>query len=316
MKIHKYYLSIVSPVFGSPELVGELCNRLHNVLPTITNDYEIVLVFDCSPDDGWEQIEEQCALDPRVRGVRLARNFGQHPAITAGLTVASGDWVVVMDCDLQDQPEEIPRLYAHAQSGFDLVLGQRQRRQDSALKTLGSRMFYRAFSYMTDTQQDPRVANFGIYRRCVIDAILSMGDYVRYFPTMAQWVGFRRDSIAIEHAPRTQGKSNYSVRKLLSLAFDTIIVFSDKPLRLTVQVGMAIWILSSTVSVVYFVRYLLGQITVSGYTSLFLSIWFLGGIIVFLLGVVGLYLGKTFDQAKGRPTYIVAATKNLTETAR
>jgi dolichol-phosphate mannosyltransferase len=273
-------------------------------------------VFDCSPDDGWYRILDQCTADKRVKGIRLSRNFGQHSAITAGLASARGDWVVVMDCDLQDQPEEIYRLHEHALGGdFDVVFGQRKVRKDSWLKKFLSKAFYRVFSYMTNTAQDPRIANFGIYRRPVITAILSMGDYVRYFPTMAQWVGFRRDVLEVKHSERAAGKSNYNLSRLFRLAFDTILVFSDKPLRLAVQFGMTICLLTLLVSIVYLVRYTLGQITVTGFTSLILSIWFLSGIIVFLLGVVGLYLGKTFDQTKSRPVYIVAATENLDDTS-
>jgi len=304
-------LSVVIPVYGAPELISELCNRLHKSLSEITQDYEIILVFDCSPDNSWEKICEECKKDKRVKGIRLSRNFGQHYAITAGLKYAIGKWIVVMDCDLQDQPEEITRLYQHAQNGYDIVFAQRIERKDGLVKRMSSKVFYRVFSYMTDSHQDASIANFGIYRKCVIDAIMSMRDYVRYFPTMAQWVGFRRDVITVKHAERCIGRSSYSWKKLLMLAFATIIVFSDKPLRLTIKMGMLICLVTLAIAATYFCRYLHGSITVSGYTSLILSIWFLGGVVIFLIGVLGIYLGRTFDQTKQRPTYIIQATENL-----
>jgi len=158
---------------------------------------------------------------------------------------------------------------------------------------------------MTDSRQDVTIANFGVYSDKVIHATLSMRDYVRYFPTMAQWVGFQSTAVEVEHARRSLGTSSYSLQKLLNLGIDNMIVFSDKPLRLAVKAGMSVCVLTIVVASVYLYSYLSGGIIVSGYASLILSIWFLGGIIIFLVGVVGVYLGKTFDQTKRRPTHIV-----------
>jgi dolichol-phosphate mannosyltransferase len=304
-------ISVVSPVYGAPSLIQPLVERLRASLGQITEDYEIVLVFDCSPDDGWSRITEQCRKDPRVKGICLSRNFGQHYAITAGLRSARGRWVVVMDCDLQDRPEEIPPLYAKAQEGYDLVFAQRTIRKDGWIKCLGSRAFYWLFSYLTDTVQDASIANFGIYRASVVEAILSMGDYVRFFPTMVQWVGFRRAKMPIRHDSRQAGDSSYDWRKLFRLAFDSIVAFSDKPLRLTVKLGMGICILTGAVALWYAYLALTGHIVVLGYASLILSIWFLSGVIIFILGIVGMYLGKAFDQGKRRPHYIVREKINV-----
>ena len=156
--------------------------------------------------------------------------------------------------------------------------------------------FYAVFSYLTDTRQDASVANFGIYRRCVIDAILSMGDRFRYFPTQVQWVGFRKAYLPVQHAERAEGKSSYNFRRLMRLALDTIISFSDKPMRLMVKFGFVITLLSVLIAIVYLVRFLLGDIVVLGYTSLILSLWAIAGIIISLLGVVGLYIGKRLSN--------------------
>ena len=266
---------------------------------------------DASPDNSWQAIEAECQKNPKVKGLNLSRNFGQHYAITAGLSYAKGEWVVVMDCDLQDRPEEIPNLYAKAQEGYDSVLAQRVQRSHGWFKKLGSKCFYKVFSYLTETKQDASVANFGIYNRKVIDAVLSMGDAMRYFPTQIQWVGFKRAYLPIQHDERAEGKSNYNLSRLFRLAFDTIISFSDKPMRLMVKMGLFVTLASFIVGIVFLVRYCLGEIEVLGFTSLIISLWLLGGIIISLIGVVGIYLGKLFEKAKDRPTFIVNEKLNI-----
>ena len=172
-------------------------------------------------------------------------------------------------------------------------------------------MFYKVFSYLTETQQDASVANFGIYNRKVIDAVLSMGDAMRYFPTQIQWVGFRKAYLPIQHDERAEGKSTYNLSRLFKLAFDTIISFSDKPMRLMVQMGLLVTLAAFIVGIVFIVRYCLGLIEVMGFASLIISLWLLGGIIISLIGVVGIYLGKLFEKAKERPTFIVNDKCNI-----
>jgi polyisoprenyl-phosphate glycosyltransferase len=308
------YISAVSPVYLGGDMVEELVNRLSRALSQISDRYEIVLVEDGSPDDSWERIVELASQNPRVKGIRLSRNFGQHYAITAGLRRARGDWVVVLDCDLQDQPEEIPALHAVATAqDYDLVFARRQARQDNLFRRFSSKCFYTIFSFLTDTHQDSSVANFGVYSRDVVNAVLSMGDHIRYFPTMSQWVGFRRGYKDVEHSKRATGTSSYSFLKLLKLAGSNALAFSNKPLALTVALGAVISGASLVIAVYFFVQYLLGNVVVLGYTSLILSIWFVGGMVVSLLGVVGLYVGYTFEKVKGRPTYIVSKQLNLND---
>lgn len=311
MKNKEKHISVVIPVYGTPELIPELCKRLHRSLTEITEQYEIILVFDCSPDNGWETICNECKYDERVKGIHLSRNFGQHYAITAGLVHAMGKWVIVMDCDLQDQPEEIIKLYHKAMQGYDIIFAKRKKRQDSFLKCWSSKLFYSFFSYMTDSMQDASIANFGIYKKEVIESILSMKDHIRYFPTMAQWVGYRSTTLEVEHARRNMGESTYSLKKLFYLALDNIIVFSDKPLKLTIKLGMSVCLVTVLVASFYFIKYLTGSITITGYTSLILSIWFLSGMVIFIIGIIGTYLGKVFEQTKQRPTYIVSSTINI-----
>ena len=299
------HISVVSPVYKAESIVKELVVQLHEYLRLITDNYEIILVNDASPDDSWKMIIEECAKDERVKGINLSRNFGQHYAITAGLNIAKGDWVVVMDCDLQDRPDEIPNLYRKAQEGYDSVFAQRVERKDRFLKRLFSKIFHLLFSYLTDTKQDASVANFGIYNRKVIDAILSMRDSIRFFPTMVQWVGFRKFYLPVQHSDRYEGKTSYNFKSLLYLALNNIIAFSDKPLRLTIKTGAIIALLSLFFAIIYIILYFTGVIYVLGFTTLILSIWFLAGIVISILGIVGLYVGKTFENVKKRPTYII-----------
>lgn len=303
-------ISVVSPVYRGEKMLSELVRRIKENVLTLTENYEIILVNDASPDNSWTEIEKACATDKRIKGLNLSRNFGQHYAITAGLQFAKGEWIVVMDCDLQDRPEEIPNLYKKAMEGWDIVLAQRVQRSDGWLKRSCSKSFYRLFSFLTETEQDSTVANFGIYNRKVIDAVLSMKDQIRYFPTMVQWVGFRRFYLPVVHDERKEGKSAYNFKRLFYLAVDTIISFSDKPLRIATKLGFSISFVSLLIGLIYFVRYLLGYVTVSGYASLIISLWFIGGMVILLLGVIGLYLGKAFDKIKNRPIFIIESTLN------
>lgn len=305
------HISIISPVYRTENIIGELLKQLHENLQAITDNYEIILVNDASPDNSWTEILKEGEKDKRVKGINLSRNFGQHYAITAGLSFASGEWIVVMDSDLQDRPDEIPNLYTKAQEGFDSVFAQRVQRTDSFFKRNFSKLFYFFFSYLTDTKQDPSVANFGIYHRKVIDAILLMKDQIRFFPTMVQWVGFRKCYLPVKHSERFEGETSYNYKSLFRLALNNIIAFSDKPLRLTVKIGFFLAILSFILGIAYFISYILGIIEVLGFTTLILSIWFLAGIVIGILGVLGLYIGKMFEKVKNRPLFIIQNTSNL-----
>ena len=298
-------ISIVSPVYRAEKILPILVSEINLVMERIGEDYEIILVDDRSPDNSWEVMKVLSSQNPKIKSIRLSRNFGQHSAIFAGLTRAKGDWVVVMDCDMQDQPKEIAKLYKKALEGYDIVLGQRENRKDKFLKKLSSKLFYKVFNYLSGANFDNNVANFGIYHQKTIKSILDMGDYVKFFSLFINWIGFKSVSIPIEHGEREEGKSTYSVGRLFKQAFNVIISFSDKPLRLFINFGLSISVLSFIVGIYYLYLALTGKIAQPGFSSLILSIWFLSGIIISCIGIVGVYLGKTFDQTKGRPTFII-----------
>jgi glycosyltransferase involved in cell wall biosynthesis len=301
----KPHISIVSPVYKAERIISELVKRLEDSIAKITSNYEIILVEDCGPDKSWSVIENIAKKNPRVKGFKLSRNFGQHYAITCGLDHAKGDWVVVMDCDLQDQPEEIYKLYKKTKEGYDVVLAKRIDRQDNIFKRFFSKAFYRTLGYLTGSKMDESVANFGIYNQKVIQSLTLMRESIRYFPTMVKWVGFNQIAIPIEHAERSEGKSSYNFKRLFNLALDIILAYSDKPIRLMIKFGLIISLASFVMGLIYLIRYLIGEVTVQGYTSLVISICFFSGLILVMLGVVGLYVGKTFEGVKKRPIYII-----------
>jgi dolichol-phosphate mannosyltransferase len=305
------HISVISPVYKAEKIISELIRQLHENLATITNEYEIILVNDASPDNSWKVITDECAKDSRVKGIELSRNFGQHYAITAGLHHAAGEWIVVMDCDLQDRPDEIPNLYKKAQEGWDSVFAQRSDRQDFFLKKIFSKMFYKFFGYMTDTKQDYTIANFGIYNKKVINAILDMKDQIKYFPSMVQWVGFEKYYLPVQHSARYEGKTSYSFKSLMRLAMNNIITFSDKPLRLTIKVGFIMSFFSFILAIYNIIARFIGIINVEGFTTTVFSIWFVGGFIVMMLGIVGLYIGKIFETVKNRPLFIIKNKINV-----
>lgn len=299
------HISIVSPVYRAEKIVGKLVDEIRLHLSLLNCTYEIILVDDRSPDNSWEVMLKLSAKFKEVKSIRLSRNFGQHPAIMAGLSQATGDWIVVMDCDLQDQPKEIIKLYNKAQEGYEIVLAQRENRKDGYLKKLSSIIFSKLYGFFTDTKYDNEIANFGIYKNKVVKSILSINDNIKFFPLFVNFVGYKNTTVLVEHAERASGSTSYSLSKLLSLALNSIISFSNKPLKLFVKFGMLISVLSFFIGTYYIIQALNNKIEVLGFTSLIVSIWLLSGIIITTIGITGIYIGKIFDQTKNRPIFII-----------
>lgn len=298
-------ISFVSPVYKAESIIKKLVVEINKTMEKIKLPFEIVLVDDRSPDNSWEIMKDIAKQYSNVKCIRLSKNFGQHPTIMAGLNHVKGEWVVVMDCDLQDQPKEVVKLYNKAIQGYDVVLAKRKIRQDSFLKRMSSKIFSKVYGYFTETEYDNEVANFGIYHKKVIKSILQVSDYIKFFPLFVKFVGFNSATIDVEHAKRKEGKSSYSFASLISLAFNTIISFSNKPLKLFVKSGMVISILSFLFGLYNIYLSLIGEIQILGYSSIIVSIWFLSGIIITTIGITGIYVGKIFNQVKNRPIFIV-----------
>lgn len=305
------HISVVSPIYFGEKMVHELVSRIKKNVSQITDDFDVILVNDASPDNSWEMILKECEVDHRVKGINLSRNYGQHRAITAGLNYAKGDWVVVMDCDLQDRPEEIPRFYYKAMEGYDKVLGERENRKDSFLKKMSSTVFNAVFQYFSGIKANKKIANFGIYKKDVIEAICKMPERDRGLGLLLYYVGFKTVTIPIEHGHRLEGKSSYTLSKMLKLAFGTIISNTNKPLRLMVGWGFMLSCVSIAIAIYNIVAYFWGTIRVPGFTTTVFSIWFVGGMLMMQLGIVGIYIGKVFDQVKGRPLYVVMDEINI-----
>ena len=293
-------LSVISPVYGAPTLLRELVRQIEETVRELTAEYEIILVEDHSPDNSREIITEICKENKRVKGVFLSRNFGQQYALNAGFDVSTGDYVVTLDCDLQNPPAQIKDLYEKIQEGYDIVMTQ------------GSHLFNKLMGYLTDTKQDESLAEFAIYRRKVIDAMAQMGDYRRYYPLMNQWVGFKTAKVMVNHDERTDGKeSSYSMRKRIDLAVTTAVSFSTKSLRLIVYFGLIITFIAILFALFLVVKTLVTGIDVSGWVTLFVSMWFIAGIMIMVIGIVAVYIGNIFDEVKHRPSYIIDEKLNF-----
>jgi glycosyltransferase involved in cell wall biosynthesis len=298
-------ISIISPVYKAESIVDELVSRIIKSVEKISNNYEIILVEDGSPDQSWKKIEENCLKNNNIVGVKLTRNFGQHYAITAGLVQSKGNYVVLMDCDLQDLPEEIINLYSKAIEGFDVVLGRRSERKDSFSKKIFGEIFYAVLGYLTETKTDNTVGAFRIMSRTVVNSFCSMKEYNRFFGGMIDWLGFKTAYVNVQHAPRASGKTAYNFNKLINLAFNAAVSFSDKPLRLAIKLGFGLTLLSGIYIFYIVMLNIIFGTTAVGWTSLIASVFFSTGLVITLLGVIGLYIGKIFEEVKRRPLYVI-----------
>lgn len=309
-------ISVVIPVYGCKGALPELHRRLVATLEGMGVSFEIVLVDDHDPQNSWEAVAKLCALDPRVVGVKLSRNFGQIRAITAGLDLCRGQWVVVMDCDLQDRPESIPQLYATAQEGYDVVFARRIARKDTGVTKFFSRAFYKVYEYFTDGNYDASLCNFSISRRIVIQSYCSMRERNRAYTMFIKWLGFKQTAIDLEGDERFEGESSYSFKKKMSMAFELITAQSTKPLKFAVTIGFAFALIAFVAIVAIVINFALnGDDVLAGWSSTIAAIFFMGGLILASVGVVGLYVGNIFEEVKGRPLYVVAEVLNGNVTA-
>lgn len=304
-------ISIVSPIYKGEKMLRHLVERCEAAVSTITDDYELILVNDCSPDNSWEVLKGICAEDKHVKAIDHSRNFGQHPAISTGFKYVTGDWVVLMDCDLQDRPEDIPALYAKAQEGWDVVFARRGERHDGFFKQLGGKIFHVFFRWLTGIKTDKNIGNFSIFKRSIVDEIVRIPDQSRAFGTLIRHVGGKTTSIDVDRPQREEGTSGYTLSRLLKLTFENSISNSSKPLRLATTLGLLMSVISGVLAFYQIIAKFTGLITVPGYTSTIASIWFVGGLLLFVLGIIGLYVGKIYDQVKGRPYSVVRETINV-----
>jgi glycosyltransferase involved in cell wall biosynthesis len=309
-------IAVIIPVYMGKAVLRELCQRLVESLEQITNSFSVILVDDRSPDDPWTLIRAIGEEDPRIKGIQLSRNFGQHCALTAGIDYANADWYVVMDCDLQDAPEDIPILYGKAREGYDMVIGMRRKEGHGFAKRGSSRLFYALFNLLAGLELQWEVGNFRIFSNCVADSLRQMREQMRFLPANLNFVGFHVGKAELPHHSRPEGKSSYTLRRLVRLASSIILAHSNLPLRLAAFLGLAISALSLLAAIAILVRKLLWGIAVSGWASLIVALFVIGGIQIFITGVVGIYVGKCFEEAKRRPLYFVKDISNLHDRTR
>lgn len=307
----KTFISVVTPEYNGAKMIPEFIDRVSKTLLTITDKYEIILVNDSSPDDTWNIIQNECKINKNIKGIDLSRNFGQHYAISAGLAYAQGDWVVVMDCDLQDVPEDIPKLYKKAMEGYDLVMVKRTEKHVGWWKRMSSVWFHKFFNLLSGANTEPTEANFSILSKKVKDEYNNIPMQARAYGIILSIIGFKKGYINLPQEARGEGKSGYTLKKLFSFASTVIIATTNRPLRLSVSIGFIMSFLSFALAVYNIIAKLLGFIHVAGYTTTVFSIWFVGGMLLSMIGVLGLYIGKIFDQVKGLPLFVVRDKVNF-----
>jgi dolichol-phosphate mannosyltransferase len=305
------HLSVVVPVFNEGSIIVELVKRVKTNLKLITDDFEIILVDDGSEDETWKFIENETRQEKRVKGIKFSRNFGHHYAITAGLHNSTGEWVVVMDGDLQDRPEVIPELYKKSQDGFDVVFVSRQNRPEKLYYRIAQKVFYWTLKTLSGIDFDSRQANFSIINKKVVKAFKDFPENARFYGSTIKWLGFKRSFILADHGTRYSGKPSYTFKKRVKLALDIILSFSERPLKFAIALGL----IMSTISIFLALWIVYGTFkwgySVIGWSSGIVSILFSSGIILTVLGIIGIYLGRIFQEVKGRPLFVISESQNL-----
>jgi polyisoprenyl-phosphate glycosyltransferase len=269
-------------------------------------------VDDGSPDGAWSAISALALADRRVRGIRLSRNFGQHAAITAGLAESRGQWTAVMDCDLQEPPAALPQLLDRARQGCDIVHTRRTGPTQSPLRRAVGQLYFRLRDALQETSTGRDHGTMSLLSRRAVDAFLSVGDRHREYLALLGWLGFEQDTVEVARAERHAGRSSYGLRALLGVALDGIFFQTTVLLRWIVIAGFAV-AAAGAVLAVYILAVWLFADPPSGYTSLAMLLLLLSGVTIVCVGVTGLYVGKTFEQSKGRPLYIVAERSDVHE---
>ncbi len=306
-------ISIVIPVFEAENIIEDLTVRIED---SINNDkliYEIILVDDGSEDNSWDLIQSLAKDNLKVKGIKLSRNFGQHYAILAGLTKSSGENVVVMDCDLQENPIYINDLIKKRMEGYEIVYSMRNNRNFGLIKNLLSFIYYKIYNSLVSDKRfhaSPDNSALSLMSRNVVNNYIKVGDYRRHHLMILRWLGFKSSSIIIKHEKRGKGKSSYNMSKLIDHAIDGIFFNSNKILFLTTKLGLIISFISFLGVVYLIVSYYIKSYQ-DGWTSLAVLILFSTGVIVFCIGIVGLYIGKSFEQAKGRPKFVIDKKVNF-----
>ena len=299
-------LSVVIPVYNETELIEELIGRTNKVLLEMAISYEILLVDDGSVDDSWTKITSLKARFPNLKSIKFSRNFGHHYAISAGLREVTGDFAVVMDGDLQDRPEVIPKLFQKIHEGFDVVFVARENRPESKLYLLLQRIYYFVLNTLSGLEFNSKYANFSIINRKVIDSFNLLSENTRFYGSSILWLGYKKGEVSAQHGTRFAGKPSYTISKRIRLALDVIIAFSDRPLKFAIYLGIT----QALVSIIFVAnlvsKYFLGSNSESIQEIILASIFLSTGIIVLILGLIGIYIGRIYRETKMRPLFLIS----------
>ncbi len=299
-------ISVIIPVYNEEENLPELYRRLKTVLEEkLQETYEIIFVDDGSKDNSWNIIERFHKENPHLKGIKFSRNFGHHIAVTAGLDYCIGKVVVLMDGDLQDPPEEIPKLYVKSQEGYDVVYAIRKTRKDPALKKLTSNCFYALFKILANVEIPQSTGIFRITSRQVVDVFIKCREKSRFVTGLMSWTGFSCVGVETVRDARYAGNTKYSFYKSTILALHSMTAFSYFPLRIATYVGSVFSLLSLIVGIYMLIKKVLFGFPISGYASLIVAITFIGGVQLFILGIMGEYIGRIYTECQARPLYIV-----------
>ncbi len=305
-------ISVVVPVYGCADCLQTLHDRLTETLSALVDEYELIFVDDGSQDGGWAKVEEMAGRDDRVIAIKLSRNFGQHAAITAGMTEARGRWVVVMDCDLQHPPEEIPRLFAAAvDGGYDIVFTRRRGVGHTWSRRAASRLYFSLMNRVLKTDMKSDFSNFSIISRQVADEFLRIRDRDRQYLMILYWLGFKSTAVEFDFRERHSGESTYSFPTLVRFAFDGLFFQTTALLRWIVYLGFALSLAGAAVAAYFVVHYLASGSRYPGWTSLIVLFLMVGGFIIVSTGVAALYIGKIFGQVKERPLFVVETRRSV-----
>lgn len=307
--------SVVIPVFNEEEVLPETYRRLTGVMEGLSEPYELIFVNDGSRDRSPEILDDLARKDPRVRVIHFSRNFGHQAAITAGMDYARGEAVIVIDADLQDPPEVIPEMVAKWREGYEVVYGKRAKREgETFFKRFTASFFYRLLRAMTDIDIPLDTGDFRLVDRKVVEVMRLLREKNRFIRGLVAWVGFRQAALEYVRHRRFAGTTKYPLRKMLKLAWDGITAFSNKPLKIAAYLGFALSFLSFVYLLVIVVAKLLGKSTVPGWASLAVINLFFSGVILIILGIMGEYIGRIYDEAKNRPLYVVDRTRGVDKT--
>jgi glycosyltransferase involved in cell wall biosynthesis len=309
-------ISVVVPVFNEADNLVELCDRLTAALELTERTWEIIFVDDGSRDGSSAMLRRFHAEDSRCKAVSLSRNFGQQPAVTAGIRFAAGRCVILIDADLQDPPEVIPQLIARWDEGFQVVLAERASRADHGARGLGFRLFYPLLHKMSDLPAGPDAGLFGLMDRAVVTQFNKLPERNRFIPGLRSWLGFRQTSVLYDRQQRSAGSPKQSLANLAKYAMDAMFSFSYKPLRWVTYAGFAISGVTFLLAIYYLIEFLYrhGRTYGSGFTTIIMCVLFLGGVQLISIGILGQYIGRIYEEIKQRPLYVVGELMGFDDT--